>query len=339
MSSNGHPPRDAPPPGVMPPHGVMGDFLGRTAYGGRTAAYDAFVEAQDPPRPRYWLHTLLLALTLVTTTAVGAGLTSAFEANHPFTLGADIDAYISTWYNPWHLLRGLPFSLTLLAILMAHEMGHYLTARFYRVDVTLPFFIPAPTLIGTMGAFIRLRSPILSKRILFDIGIAGPLAGFVTLLFPLAIGMSLSKEVPGIAEQGDFIFGTPLLMRFFSWVWFPGVPLSDISLHPMVRAVWAGLLATALNLLPIGQLDGGHILYAFLGEKTKWLSRLFVLGLIPLGIFFSYSWLVWAVLLFLFGMRHPSVYDPNPIGRTRGWLGVAALLMFVLSFTPTPVRT
>jgi membrane-associated protease RseP (regulator of RpoE activity) len=290
------------------------------------------------PRHRYWLHALLFLLTLVSTTVVGAGLAESFAANRPTNFDADLYGYVRMWHDPWFLLQGLPFSLTLLTILMAHEMGHYLTARYYRVDVSLPYFLPAPTLIGTMGAFIRIRSAIYSKRALFDIGVAGPLAGFIMLLAPLAVGLSLSKVAPGVVHQGDLIFGNPLLLRLFAWVEFPGVRAEDIYLHPVARAAWVGLLATALNLLPIGQLDGGHILYSFVGERIRWLSRVFVALLIPMGLYFAYSWLVWAVLLFFFGMRHPVIYDPYPIGRTRIRVGIAALLILILSFTLSPVR-
>lgn len=291
------------------------------------------------PRHRYWLHALLLLLTLVTTTVVGAGLAQSFSANQPFDFEGDFAVYQRALHDPAFLLTGLPFSLTLLGILLAHEFGHFLAARYYDVDVTLPFFIPAPTLIGTLGAFIRIRSPILTKRILFDIGAAGPLAGFAVLVWPLAVGVSMSRVAPGIAVHGDLIFGRPLLMQLLEWVLLPGVNPADISLHPMARAAWAGLLATALNLLPIGQLDGGHILYSFLGEKTKLLSRVFVALLIPMGFLFAYSWLLWAGLLFFFGLRHPSIVDPSPLGRARAWLGFAALVVLVLSFTPAPVRT
>ncbi len=288
---------------------------------------------------RYWLHLLLLFVTLLTTTVVGAGMARSFRGNLPVSFALEMAGYQRMFEDPGYLLSGLPFSLTLLAILMAHEMGHYLAARYYTVDATLPFFLPAPTLIGTLGAFIRLRSAILSKRILFDIGIAGPIAGFAVLIVPLAVGVSLSKPVAGIALRGDFIFGTPLLLRFFESVWFPGVAPADLSLHPMVRAAWAGLLATALNLLPIGQLDGGHILYAIAGERAKWLSRLFVAILAAMGFFFAYSWLLWAALLVLFGLRHPPIYDPHSVGRVRVWLAILAFAILVLSFTPTPVRT
>ena len=231
------------------------------------------------------------------------------------------------------------FNLMDVQNIATHEFGHFLTARYYLVDASLPYFIPAPTLIGTLGAFIRIRSPILSKRALFDIGIAGPLAGFVALLSPLIAGVALSKVVPGIGHSGDLVFGTPLAVRMIEWIRFPGVPVTDIYLHPVARAAWVGLLATALNLLPIGQLDGGHIVYAFLGARTKYLSRLFLLILVLMGIFATYSWLVWAALLFFFNMRHPAIVDPNPLGGFRVRLAVTALALFILSFTVTPVHT
>lgn len=290
------------------------------------------------PQHRYWLHGLLLAVTLLTTTVVGVGMERGFAQATPFDFDSSLSLYSRLLQHPAILLEGLPFSLTLLAVLLAHEFGHYLAARYYNVDVTLPFFIPAPTLIGTLGAFIRIRSAILSKRILFDIGVAGPLAGFGLLLLPLAAGVSLSKVIPGVAARGDLIFGTPLILRLFEWIQFRGVDPSDIYLHPVARAAWVGCLATAINLLPIGQLDGGHILYSFLGERTKYLSRVFLAALVPMGFFFAYSWLVWAVLLLVFGMRHPAIFDPVPIGRTRTWLGLLALLVLILSFTAAPVR-
>jgi len=298
-----------------------------------------FAEQYDVrPRHRYWLHALLLVATLVSTTIVGAEMAHSFAQNRPIDFGESLNGYLLLWRQPSYLLAGLPFSLTLLTILLAHEFGHFLTARFYLVDASLPYFIPFPSLIGTMGAFIRIRSAILSKRVLFDIGIAGPLAGFVALVSPLIAGIALSKVVPGIGQSGELVFGTPLLIRLMEWVRFPGVPLNNIYLHPVARAAWVGLLATALNLFPIGQLDGGHIVYAFLGERTKYLSRLCIVVLVLMGIFFTYSWLVWAAIWFFFGMRHPAIVDSNPLGRYRIWLAVAALAVFVLSFTAAPVH-
>lgn len=317
MSSNGYPPAPA-----FPQH-------------------DLFDAAWAPARPkqRYWLHAVLLLLTLLTTTIVGAEMARSFAAGRPFDFETDLAGYTRLLHDPSFLLAGLPFSLTLLTILMAHEMGHFLAARYYNVDATLPFFLPAPTLIGTFGAFIRIRSAILSKRILFDIGVGGPLAGFAVLIVPLVAGVSMSKVVHGIGSHGELVFGMPLMVRLCEWIFFPGVPATDIYLHPVARAAWVGLLATALNLLPIGQLDGGHVLYAFLGERTKWFSRAFVGVLVLMGIFVAYSWLVWAALIIFFGMRHPAIVDPSPIGRTRSWLGFAALVIFILSFTAAPIRT
>ena len=295
----------------------------------------------DPPRPRdrYWLHILLLLLTLGTTSIVGAGLSADFAANLPPRF-AGFEGYVRVWHHPAYLLGGLPFSLTLLFILMCHEMGHYITSRIYRVDATLPFFLPAPTLIGTMGAFIRIRSSVPTKRAMFDIGIAGPIAGFIALIPALAIGVAMSKVIPGIANQGDLIFGTPLILRTFERLIFPGVAADNIYLHPVARAAWAGLLATALNLLPIGQLDGGHILYTIVGARlSKVLSYIFIAALIPLGIFFAYSWLVWAALLFFIARRHPVIYDDRPLDPTRRWLALVALAILILSFTASPVKT
>jgi len=299
------------------------------------------------PKHRYWLHALLLLLTLLTTTMVGVEMAHSFRKEVPFDFGDNFNGYTHLWHNPSYLLEGLPFSVTLLTILMAHEMGHYLAARYYNVDATLPFFLPAPTLIGTFGAFIRIRSAILSKRILFDIGVGGPLAGFAVLILPLIVGVSMSKVVHGIGSHGELVFGTPLIVRLFEWIIFPGVPVGDIYLHPVARAAWVGLLATAFNLLPIGQLDGGHVLYAFLGEKTRIWSRFAVAMLATLGLVqlftsaykMGYMWLFWALFLIIFGMRHPAIVDPSPVGRTRSWLGILALVIFILSFTAAPIRT
>jgi membrane-associated protease RseP (regulator of RpoE activity) len=288
-------------------------------------------------RHRYWLHVVLLLATLLTTTAMGARLAQDFEQNVPPFSGGDLDALWRFREHPETLLAGLPFSATLLVILLAHELGHFFACVYYRVNASLPYFLPAPTLIGTFGAFIRIRSPIYSRPMLFDIGIAGPLAGFLFLLPALAIGLAYSKVIPNIATQGDFVFGVPLLQRLLEALIFPGTPAADIYLHPIARAAWVGLLATALNLLPIGQLDGGHILYSFAGVWHKTLSRIFVAALAPIGLLYSYTWLLWALFLFLFGMRHPVIYDPAPLRRGRRRLGLLALLIFLLSFTLAPV--
>ncbi|MGD0134194.1 MAG: site-2 protease family protein [Bryobacteraceae bacterium] len=154
----------------------------------------------------------------------------------------------------------------------------------------------------------------------------------------MVIGLGESKVVPGIADRGDLIFGVPAIQRFFEWIIFPHVRSADILLHPVARAAWVGILATALNLLPIGQLDGGHILYAFAGRWHKLLSRIFVVALLPLGYFYWYSWFVWAALLFFFALRHPVIYDVTRLDRNRVALGLAALAIFLLTFMLAPLR-
>jgi membrane-associated protease RseP (regulator of RpoE activity) len=303
-----------------------------------SSVFDVLPTSRLRPHHRYWVHGLLLLLTVLSTTIVGAGFARNFAAGRIFDFDLGFAGYRMAFHDPSYLLDGLPFSLTLLAILLTHEMGHYLAARYYYVDATLPFFIPVPNLIGTFGAFIRIRSAILARRILFDIGIGGPLAGFAALILPLIIGVSLSQVSPHAGERGDLIFGTPLILRCFEWAILHARP-EDVYLHPVARAAWVGLLATALNLLPIGQLDGGHILYSFIGEWTRTLSRVFIGVLVLMGFFFAWSWFFWAAILFFFGLRHPVIVDPSPLSPARRWLGLLALIILILSFTPTPIRS
>ena len=245
--------------------------------------------------------------------------------------------FVSVWFyalafGTWKI--GIVFVLMILV----HELGHYFACLYYGIDASAPYFIPFPAPIGTFGAFIRIRAPIYSRRKLFDVAIAGPLAGFAALVPALIAGVAMSKVIPGIANEGDLVFGVPALIKLVESAIFPGVPVADIYLHPLARAAWVGILATALNLLPIGQLDGGHILYSFIGERSRILSRILVLLLIPLGLLYSWSWLFWAAFLFFFGMRHPPIYDPAPLGATRVKLGWVALLILILCFTVDPVR-
>jgi len=284
------------------------------------------------------LHFALLALTLLTTTIVGATLATGFRGNLPLTLDTFWSTMLRIPAEPSLLRIGLPYSLTLMCILLAHEMGHYLACVRYGIDASLPYFLPFPSLLGTLGAFIRIRSPIYTRRALFDIGVAGPLAGFVVLLPAAVVGVAMSHVVPGAATQGDFVFSTPLLLRGIEALLYPGVAPADIYLHPVARAAWAGLLATALNLLPVGQLDGGHIVYAFFSRWHKLLSRVLIVGLVAMGLIAdSWLWCAWAVLL-LFALRHPVICDEGDLGRARKWLAVAALGVLVVSFSLVPVR-
>lgn len=289
----------------------------------------------------------MFALTFVCTTVVGSRVQYNFNHNLPTVdPWRDLMTYLTCWREPATLLGGLPFSLTLLTILLAHEFGHYLACVYYRVDASLPYFLPIPIFAGTLGAFIRIREPIYRKRVLFDVGVAGPIAGFVFLLPALAIGLAYSKVIPGIAHQGGLIFGTPPLLWLLEQAIFPKVGSADIYLHPVARAAWIGILATALNLLPIGQLDGGHILYSIAGERHKLFSRIFTAVLIPIGICglrypmsFWPGWLVWGLAVLIFGMRHPSIYDPSDVGPTRRRLAVLALVILSLSFSFAPLAS
>ncbi len=284
------------------------------------------------------MHGVLVALSLATTTIVGVVLAEAFQNNRPLDVEQYVNVFSLIGARPSLLLEGLPYSLTLMAILMAHELGHYFACNYYGIDASLPYFLPAPTQIGTFGAFIRIRSPIYTRRALFDVGVAGPLAGFILLLPAMAIGLAKSRMIPGIAERGDLIFGVPAIQRLMEMVIFPGRAAADISLHPVARAAWVGTLATALNLLPIGQLDGGHIVYSFTARRHKLLSRLFVVVLVPLGIFYWRAWLVWAALLFFFALRHPVICDVTPLDSKRAALGILAAVIFLLTFTVVPIH-
>jgi membrane-associated protease RseP (regulator of RpoE activity) len=279
---------------------------------------------------------VLFLLTLLTTTVLGAYHYLAFEAN--FSVEGAAPGLTAQM-----LLHGFWYSASILAILGAHELGHYFACRYYRVDASLPYFLPAPLLTGTFGAFIRIRQPIASKRQLFDIGIAGPIAGFVVAVPVLFVGVSLSRVVPIPDDFVGLELGEPLLFQVAAWLIWPSLPEgSSINMHPMAFAAWFGLLATALNLFPVGQLDGGHISYAVLGRRSTIVTLVTVLCLIGLA-FVSLSWIVWTILIvtmmIVFGPRHPSTADEDePLDRTRLWLAAFAVLMFVLCFTPAPIE-
>lgn len=297
---------------------------------------EAYVIPDHRVRERYWLYGLLFGVTLLTTTVAGAAMQRDFDRNLPFDLEQVFSFYGWFWQHPAELAHGLPFSLTLLAILLAHEFGHYFAAVYHRVDASLPYFLPSPFL-GTFGAFIRVRSPIYSKRALFDIGIAGPLAGFVFLLPALAVGLAFSKVIPNITHQGSVQFGAPGLELLLERIIFPGIRTADIYLHPVARAAWIGMFATALNLLPIGQLDGGHIVYSFFPKYHGAFSTLLALMLLPLGYFSWHGWILWGLILLWLGRRHPLIYDDSELTPGRRRLGWVALIVFLLCFTFAPI--
>ena len=270
---------------------------------------------------------------------IGARLAHNFYANQPpYALDEDFFPWKWVLSDPRRLLSGIPFSLTLMLILSAHEMGHFVACLRYRVYATLPFFVPAPTLIGTMGAFIRIKSPIPSRRALFDVGIAGPIAGFVVAVPAMFIGLMLSRRAPELVSQSELQFNSPLVFQLGHWA-FPWLrnPIGEINFHPVAIAAWVGMFMTALNLLPGGQLDGGHIIYAVWPSRHRRISAFLVLALIPMGIFLWAGWLVWAAILMTFGMRHPTVPAMPGLDSKRRWIAVFGLAMFVLTILPTPI--
>jgi membrane-associated protease RseP (regulator of RpoE activity) len=296
--------------------------------------------ASPPPRrDPVWRYILLFCLTVVTTTIAGA------DSYRGFYIG--FDQTVTIPLSDWGILaRGLWYSAAILAILGAHEFGHYYACRYYGVDASLPYFLPVPFLMtGTLGAFIRIRQQIPGKRELFDIGIAGPIAGFLVAVPVLMIGMYLSRviPIPTNYDGGLIELGEPLLFKLATWLTFGALPDGyTINMHPVAFAAWFGLLATALNLFPIGQLDGGHISYAVLGRGSTTVTLIAVGCLVGLT-FVSQSWVVWTVLtvvmLLALGPRHPRTWDEDvPLDRARMWLAAFALLMFALCFTPAPIQ-
>jgi membrane-associated protease RseP (regulator of RpoE activity) len=288
-----------------------------------------FEEAREQKFP--WVNVALFIATCFSTLLAGSLL-----ADESFTGFGSFFAKIL--HAPSTLLNGLGFSFAIMSILLGHEMGHYLTCRYYGIDATLPYFIPAPNpLAGTMGAFIKIKSPIQHRAALLEVGIAGPIVGFVLSIPVLAIALAKSSYVT--PSPGDAILGEPLIFKIVAWVMGTVPPAGmDINLHPLGIAAWFGFFATALNLLPIGQLDGGHVLYALFGRYHSRISQILLVILIPLGLFFWPGWLLWTAVLLMIGFRHPPTLDDSiPLSRRHVWLGWIALAMFLLCFTPVPI--
>jgi membrane-associated protease RseP (regulator of RpoE activity) len=305
---------------------------------GRIPFAAVYYPTYTPKKQRPVVAGLLALLTVISTLVVGERFSWAYARNEtPFTGDFDLfGPWVAALHHPSVTLGGLPFSATLLLILLAHELGHFFACKYYRIDASYPYFIPAPTIIGTMGAFIRIRSPIPSRKALFDVGLAGPVVGFAFALPALAIAVLSSKVVPGAQAEAAIRFGDPLLMKLLLAVLRPGVAPGDLLLNPMGRAAWVGLFATALNLLPAGQLDGGHIIYSIAPEKHRKFSIFMALALVPLAHWWV-GWLLWAVLLLAIGFRHPPLMDRwEPLGERRIVWAVVALVIFALCFMPTP---
>ena len=295
------------------------------------------------PAPQPWsiprLNLALFLLTFLTTTMAGADTAGA-----PVTLFAPLQSLIN-------LGSGLSFSIPLMAILLAHEMGHYLTARRHGVDATLPYFVPAPFpsifFIGTFGAFIRMKSPARTRGAMFDIGAAGPWAGFAVALLAVIVGLKYSAVRPLDNATGGIELGNSMLFWGVSRVVLGVDPNSvNVDLSPIALAGWFGLLLTSINLLPVGQLDGGHTVYALFGGRGhRMISRLTWLGtalmvVVPyaLGYEFWLGWLLWFALVFILGLGHPAAIDGDtPLNGKRRWMAWATVALFIVTFSPVPI--
>ncbi len=278
------------------------------------------------PKVRFVVPVILFLLTVFTTLLAG----TYQEGGDPLR-------------RPIDLAKGIPFSFTLMLILFVHEMGHYVVSKRYGVQTTPPYFIPGPWFpfgIGTFGAFIRMRSPILEKKALLDIGAAGPIAGFIVALFAVGWGLS-SSSIIEIQDTGALLhLGDPLAFSFLAYLLGKNPPAGyDVVLNSVAFAGWIGFFITSLNLLPIGQLDGGHIAYALFGRKQRFISIGMVLILIFLGTLGWSGWYVWAVLTAVLGVRHPPIIDENiPLDFKHRLVGWGSIALFIVTFMPIPFK-
>ena len=303
---------------------------------------------------RYLFHCLLFALAFLSATVAGGFLLGVDALATKF---ADIGGTwmpVPTRVSPSLLSVGLPFSVGFIGILLGHELGHYFAARYHKIPVSLPYFLPFPpyfSIVGTLGAFIRLRGPMVNRSVLFDIGVAGPFVSFVLSIPVLVVGFRMSEVIPAQGvETYPFLIeflgepmrvGTSPLIQFLALQTVPGFGDSvALLLHPLAFAGWLGVFVTALNLLPLGQLDGGHVLYAILGPLQRWLGWGFVVLMVPLG-FNWWGWWLWggiAVAVSRGRVAHPPVLmDQTPVGWKRQVLGWLAIVVFLISFSPAPL--
>lgn len=266
------------------------------------------------------INILLFLATIITTLGAGTWL----RGGNPFQGLSDL-----------HL--GIPFSFTLMSILLTHELAHYFTSLHHKVKTSLPYFIPAPTLLGTFGAVIKMKSPMPNRNALFDVGISGPLAGFVLSLVAVIVGLNLSPMVSDV-PKGTLSLGTSILFQLITYLIKGPLPQGySIMLHPIAFAGWIGLLITAINLLPAGQLDGGHIAYSFLGQRHSFLARLMFFIMLGLSLLWI-GWLLWAFLILIFGLKHPPpLNDIAPLDKKREILVFVALAILILTFVPIPL--
>lgn len=291
-------------------------------------------EFEESTFSRYLLPVGLFCLTVFTTLWAGA------YQDHPNLFHPFRGAWELLTERPGELVNGIPFSATLLLILVTHELAHYVYSKRHHVPASLPLFIPGlPLLVGTFGAIIRVRGQIVERKALFDIGISGPLAGFAVALVALVVGLHWSQVEVGISSASPFYVGRSILID-----WCISLVLGDqprgasVNLHPIAEAAWFGLFVTCLNLIPIGQLDGGHVAYALWGGRQRTIAFWVIPVLLVLGYFGWQGWWLWVFVSTLLGVGHPPIPDPaSPLGLTRTWLGRATVLLFILIFTPFPI--
>jgi membrane-associated protease RseP (regulator of RpoE activity) len=308
-------------------------------------------------KPKYWLHLLLFLATLFTTTVAGYEWVGGFSNKTEFS----------------ELIYGLPYSLSILFVLGSHEFGHYFAAKIHKVKATLPYFIPFPSILGflnfgTLGAVIKIKSPIPSKKALFDIGVAGPIAGFIASIILICYGFTHlpgkeylllihpDYDLPTYGKNGlALVFGDSLLFSFLREVFTSSKdfvpPMSEIYHYPFLCVGWFGFFVTAMNLIPVGQLDGGHVIYALFGEKKQYaissIAMIFLVVFGVAGVLISYfsiplnigwsGWLFWAVILFfVIKVKHPPIYDDAPLDEKRKIIGYLTIAMFIVCFIPAP---
>lgn len=272
-----------------------------------------------------FLHLILFILTFFSTTVAGALLQKG----------------INLLKEPLRIYEGLPFSLTLMTILLSHELSHFFASKKHHTKATLPYFIPAPSLIGTFGAFIKMKSPIITRKALIDIGASGPIAGFLLSVVAAVVGLSYSNVAPLTETKGLALsLGDSLVFSFLSRLVLGVTPDSyEIILHPVAFAGWIGLFVTSLNLIPIGQLDGGHIAFAFLGARHRLVSIALVAILLLLGLFFWEGWALWGAIMLVLGLRHPPViYWEVPLDGRKRIVGLLTFIIFIITFTPSPFK-
>jgi hypothetical protein len=298
-------------------------------------------ELQPPPfslKKTLWINILLFIVTVFSTFFVGISLSINYLYSEALSKDTQIPVSMDMIKDPQIIGLSILYVVVLLGILLGHEFGHFFACRFYRINATLPYFIPAPTLIGTLGAFIKIKSRITRKNQLFDIGVSGPLVGFILAVPAVVYGLTLSKAVPPILQEGEFVltFGEPLIGTLI----FKDIPSDyNVFLHPIAFAGWVGILVTSFNLFPVGQLDGGHVSYALLGKKSRQLSQLLLVVFIVMGFLFWIGWFIWVFLLLFLGLKHPHIIDEAaPLSPRRKFLGFLMVLIFILSFIPDPIK-